>query len=742
MYYAHSENKNGKKQLMREHAANVAQLAEAFAEPFGGGEEAYIAGLLHDLGKYADRFVKRLEGTEKGLDHWTAGAWVALTRCKCIGAALAIQGHHIGLQRADSYSLKELSQTKPSPNTLELTDGNVDILLKRWQEDGFKLRTPTPFVERKFPKTASAMLDVRMLFSALVDADFLDTSRHFGEETIEAPSLNPNRAMELVEGYLQEVRKIVRARKEVCDVRDTLMHHCRIKAEEAPGLFTLTAPTGAGKTLGMLLFGLAHAKKHGFKRIIFVLPYLSIVEQFVNLFRNIFESAFGPGYVLEHHGFARWQHISESEELSEEVRALERQLSENWRAPIIITTSIQFLESLFSNRPGDCRKLHAVAESVVFFDEVQTLPTELVVPILKTLSRLVTAPYKVTLVFSTATQPAFTQLDAQVKENLNSGWRPQEIAPHNLFQVMRRVETKWMLEHRITPEQLCEIIAKDVRVPILCVVNMRKDARDCALLLREHGVDHVYHLSTSMCPLHRETTLKKVKERLAQGEPCVLISTQCVEAGVDVDFPKGYRALGPLPSLAQVAGRINRNGLLERGHLTIFRFVEERFPDKAYEQASHVTWNVLRSLGDAQIDLEDPSLYERYYSELYQVAPPPTLGKKLQEAIESQNYKEVAELFRLIDEDYIHVLVPYADKMKTFECLAGEVRSKGLSRSWIRRAQPLTVNLYLSPKVLERLEPLPGRGPMAKRWFVCYHPEDYDALVGINLQEGVDPLIA
>ncbi len=748
-YYAHSANKLGLRQTMKEHLTNVATMASRFAESFGGADEAYLAGILHDLGKYSERFSRRLEGKEKGLDHWTAGAWVALTKGKSVGAALAIQGHHIGLQRGDIDSLRELDPLASIQRSIELSETDVEALTARLQADGFTVQPPKNYlVKPKLATTASVMLDVRMLFSALVDADFLDTAQHFGEERETPKSLEPARALAALERYLdEEVRQNRRAKAEVIAVREELLHNCRETAANSPGLFTLTAPTGSGKTLGMLLFGLTHAQQHDFKRLILVFPYLTIVEQVVSICRAIFEPVFGSGYVLEHHSSARWQRLSSESSLSEEERRFERQLSENWQAPLIITTNVQFLESLFSNSPGDCRKLHSIGESIVFFDEVQTLPTSIVLPTLRTLSRLASPPYRVSIVFSTATQPAFSLLHKEVQEEGNSGWKPREIAPPHLFKKMQRVTVDWRLwDVPMTIEELCRKVAQEPMEQLLCVVNMRKDARAIALTLRDMGMEGLYHLSTCMCPLHRQEILKEVKARLLENKACRLISTQCVEAGVDVDFPLGYRVLGPLSAIAQVAGRVNRNGLLEgKGTLRVFRLCDERYPDKAYEQATRVTEKILRELGTDQLDIESPALYQRYYGELYNLAGINQLNRDLLKAIANQNYREVAQGYRIIDEDFIHVVVPYQGALELFEQLADEVRSKGVSKSWVRRAQPLTISLYL-PRTLSRsLEPVPGWGFFANRWFLCYRREDYDSLVGFypkNDDAEMDVLIA
>ncbi|HQR53073.1 MAG TPA: CRISPR-associated endonuclease Cas3'', partial [Burkholderiales bacterium] len=563
----------------------MARLAEAFAEGLHWSEEAWLAGLLHDLGKYGDRFQARLRGQDSGLDHWSQGAWLALSEHRSVAAALAIQGHHVGLQRGDVHSLRQLAPqalTQHHPFRLELSDPDLPRLKRRAGADGLAWNTPASTalrVQAGFSEAVAAMLDVRMLFSCLVDADFLDTEAHFEGDgqgkryRSEGPPLDANAALSALQDFLeQKVRLNSRADANVLGAREALWCAATDSATREPGLFTLTAPTGSGKTLAMLKFALEHATRYGLRRIVLAVPFLTIIEQTARIYRSVF-SEFPEHFVLEHHslaGLGREAACGDAEEdrgnSSERHR---RMLSENWDAPVVLTTNVQLLESLFSNRPAACRKLHNLAGSVILFDEAQSLPQHLAVPTLAALSHL-SAGYRATVVFATATQPAFDTLHDAVSTHATTGWRPREAVPHHasLFASLRRVAVRWPAPREKTA---WAALADELRSAgqALVVVNLKRHARGLLEMLA--GVEGVFHLSTNLCAEHRRAVLDEVRERLTQGKTCRLISTQCVEAGVDVDFPRVFRALAPLESVAQAAGRCNREGRLSGiGEVTVF----------------------------------------------------------------------------------------------------------------------------------------------------------------------------
>lgn len=773
MYFAHSANPCGDWHRLADHLSSVSKLASESLHGLRGSEEAGLAGLLHDLGKYGDLFQARLRGEAQGLDHWSQGAWVALMQHKAIASALAIQGHHIGLQCADEPSLRGLNPrvlSKQHPLKLSLSDGEVDRLLTRLQTDGLDPTKPEAAFAWPFSNIA-AMLDVRMLFSALVDADFLDTEAHFNGTAQgkvyrpKGPKLRPDKALEILYNHMAELRKQKAAACEsrVLAARDALWGATTKAGQRPPGLWTLTAPTGSGKTLAMLNFALDHARVRAGRldRIIMVIPYLTIIEQTAHIYRQIFETYFGEHYVLEHHSLTGLGEENTRQDAESESERMRRLLSENWDAPIIVTTNVQLLESLFSNRPAACRKLHRLARSVILFDEAQALPAKLAVPTLAALSHL-SAEYGTSVVFATATQPAFDHLDKAVRTWQDSrtpggasGWVPRPILPDEttLFRQLSRTRIHWpQAGQRVSFEALAEALTEQRQV--LCIVNLKRHALKLISTIRENKPETVYHLSTNLCPAHRQDVLKTVRERLDKGQPCRLISTQCVEAGVDVDFPVVHRALGPLEAIAQAAGRCNRNGLLRDpdgrpclGEVHVFipdqdaKKEEGMYPGFAYYQAASLTQLLLAEKGESGLDLDDPQTFRNYYKRLYDLSKPETQSKDLLDAVQAQHFPEVARQYHIISQDSIMILVPYANRLDKYRVLRVDLDAHGLNASWMRRAQLLCVSLYRP----ERDHPIMGlllparlpRGGVSDEWFVLGEEfaQYYDPLLGFNPPE-------
>ncbi len=740
-FYAHSAPQSGTGQLLHEHLRQVAKFAKQFADAFGSGDEAHLAGLLHDLGKYGELFQKRLRKEASGIDHWSMGAWAAFHQFQAVAACMAIQGHHLGLQRLDSASIKQLDPNKLSqchPLNLTLSESRLEVLLQRLQDDGLNPVQPTQSAYNKCVDAPLQMLDVRMLFSALVDADFLDTARHFGQERPAGTPLEPEKALERLQEKIGELSRSPDVAPCVLKMRRLLWDSCLQAGAEPPGLFTLTAPTGSGKTLAMLGFALKHALTHGLRRIVVVIPYLSIIEQTAQVYRELFQG-FPDGYIIEHHSLTGTR-VPENrgDDQQDEKSRLERLLSENWDAPIVITTSVQMLESLFANAPSACRKLHRLAKSVILFDEVQTLPVHLAVPTLQVLSRLCSR-YGATVVFATATQPAFSHLHPHVQVCGNVGWQPREIVREvpKLFGMAKRVRVKRADQQALSWQELAEQLQQKGQA--LCVVNIKRHAAQLAQLLADNGAP-VFHLSTNMCPAHRQEVLQKVRERLKRDEPCLLISTQCVEAGVDVDFPVVYRAFAPLDSIAQAAGRCNRNGKLEEGEVIVFTPEEEKYPPGAYCQAAAVSRAYLA--GTTAIDLQDPALYDGYYRTLYDIACPQMQNKDLQDALKARDFVEVAKLYRLIPDATINVLVPYDPS--EYKKLAEEARKRGLTAEWIRRARPHVIGVYRprsGDTITQFLEPIPIRGEPSGDWFIYTESSHYDRLLGLNPKQAPESWI-
>lgn len=675
--WAHTPNDNGEPQLLRCHLLQVAELAERFASAFNAGELGRITGLLHDVGKASNAFQSYLRDCEAArqtgrplprtsTDHKLAGIRYALSLGGIAGiVALPILGHHGGL--LDPSNVR---------NALCSCENNEDVnkAIQRCGILGIG-ELPTTAV---IPSFASEQLAcetfIRMLYSALVDADFLNTENHWqpDRERLRQPTASLNELWELFEANQRRLQSEADPSLAVNQVRNEVYEACVAAADNPPGVYRLTVPTGGGKTRSAMAFALKHAIKHNLDRVIVAIPYTSIIDQNVRVYREIF----GYANILEHHSSVQFD---ENNGYSEETQRL-LLASENWDFPIIVTTTVQLFESLFHNKPSRCRKLHNIARSVIILDEVQTLPVELVRPILDILQELV-ANYGVTVVLSTATQPAFSGESPYLR-----GFSPEptEIVPDpaNHFERLRRVD------YEIAPEQWSwERVAEEMGEcsQVMCVVNTRNDALHLYELLQDSDT---FHLSTLMCPAHRREVLEEIRRRLASGEPCRICSTQVVEAGVDLDFPVVFRAMGPLDRIVQAAGRCNREGRMSSGRVVVFDPMGGGAPRGSYATAIA---EARRLLGEDRLNLHDPNVFERYFSLLWQDCN--TDAYRIQELRTRMNYPEVANRFRLIRDDTVPVIVNYGNPGPT--PVLERIRSNGtISMEDWRTLQSYSVSLY------------------------------------------------
>jgi len=721
-YYAHTavgENgtplpeSSGQWQPLAAHLSNVAELAGQFAAPFNLAEEAKLAGLLHDLGKYSGNFQQRLRDPRiHGINHWSVGS-LAASEHQALEAAFAIEGHHTGmpalLENDDELvggtgleSLKQRLLKLRDPKQAMEVNGfaeAVSQLLELFHAEKFAIHERTsPSIAKQDFATA---LRIRMLFSCLVDADFLDTEAHFDSAQSGLrlpPPFLPKRALEVL---LADLAKRS-AEGTINQLRRRLLTDCRAAAEKPPGLFTLTAPTGSGKTLAALAFALRHAAFHNtnlpaddpnlFRRVIVVIPYTSIIEQTAQVYRDLFEPIFGPHYLLEHHSAVAPRERKEDVRRDAEEDRLRRArlAQENWDAPLVVTTSVQFFESLFGHKPSQCRKLHNIARSVVIFDEVQTLPLKLVPSLLSAVNLLV-KDYGVTAVFGTATQPAF----AAAAKAIPDGWQPTEISsqPRAMADALRRTRiTRRPDDQRTTWSELAVELARYRQV--LCVVNLKRHARELFTALNAvESETSAFHLSASMCPAHRQAKLAEVRRRLLASEPCRLISTQLIEAGVDVDFPRVYRAMGPLDSIIQTAGRCNREGRMsELGEVVVFRPEDDGKPRGAYAQAAAITESFLADYPEA--DLHQPETYAAYFARLYgTLGPQAAKDDPAFATSERLHFPAAARACRLVGEDSRSVVVRWGDGERLVQLIRHQ---KHLSRDDWRLAHRFSINFYQS----------------------------------------------
>jgi len=757
-YYAHTAVKpdgtpdpdTAKWQLLSTHLRNVGALATAFAQPLSLEAEAELAGLLHDLGKYARRFQARLhDNSIHGINHWAAGASLAGETFKQLAVAFASDGHHTGIPALDgNESLKQTIRRRADQKAWQEGTGcveSVSELLERL-EKGDAIKLPSP-PRRAVNDRFAGALRKRMLFSCLVDADFLDTEAHFEPQAGAQrafPALQPERASAVLQDHLAAKS----GDGEVNQRRRLLLSDCLAAATKPPGLFTLTAPTGSGKTLSSLAFALQHIVNHNaalaakdprrLRRIIVVIPFTSIIEQTAQVYRELFEREFGPHYVLEHHSAVAPRECPEDRGCDAEEERLRRArlAAENWAAPLVVTTSAQFFESLFSNRPSDCRKLHSIGRSVVLFDEVQTLPPRLV-PSLLSAVRLLTdpqGPYGTTAVFMTATQPAF----AAAGKALPYGWNPVEISsePEAMAEALRRTRIELPArDESASWEEIAQRLLSNSQS--LCVVNTTKDARQLFQLLRSRAKEGSFHLSARLCPAHRREKLDAIRGRLRDGLCCRLVSTQLIEAGVDVDFPIAFRALGPLDSIIQTAGRCNREGRhAEPCPVVVFRPADGGLPRGAYGIAKSKTEEFLARHPDASNELHLPAFYAAYFNELYGLLGPQSRqDDPVFAASEALDFPKAAQECRLVGDETRAVLVRWKQGGELVEKLR---REKHLTADECRRAQRYSVNLYQSEFFTAQ-----ARGyvcQLAENWNFWVWNSDYNDDLGLGHLDLAEPL--
>lgn len=684
--YAHSlpERPESEWEPLEVHLKEVATLAGEFSTAFGAPEWGELAGLWHDVGKYKPEFQARIRGSGDQVEHAGLGAALAASKGG-LGQALAfvIAGHHAGLANLTSQgdtiqsALRErLLRNAPD---LERLGATIPAALREHPlppaPDGLRPGSGTRSDQERFARRVEFW--TRFLFSALVDADFLATESFYEPDRRDFTRTFASIAAlrELLDTHLQRFRPDT----PVNALRAGILDACRGAAPSAPGLFSLTVPTGGGKTLSSMSFALWHAERHGLRRVIVVIPYTSIIEQNARVYRQVF----GDANVIEHHS-----NIDEARR-AEENSTLElrrRLAAENWDAPIVVTTNVQFFESLFSNRPGRCRKLHNIARSVVVLDEAQSLPADYLNCVLDAMREL-TAHYGSSLVLMTATQPALRRRDS-----LPAGLdEVREIIPHPgaLAQALERVRIRWPAPDA-PPTGYAELADSLVEhEQVLSIVHLRKDAR---VLAQQLPAAERLHLSALMCAAHRTEVLDEAKARLAWGAPCLLIATQLIEAGVDINFPVVYRALAGLDSLAQAAGRCNREGELRdekgdprMGEFHVFR-AETRPPPGFLRMGMETMETLLREHGDS-MTFGDGALLEKYFRMLY--AKCETDRKGVQGERGQLNFATVAQRVRMIEDTYSHpVVVPWGDS----EARVAAFRSRP-NRNTQRALQPYLVQI-------------------------------------------------
>lgn len=750
MLYAHSpgEERPDEWQTLDDHLRGAAKLARKFADSFDCASWGQVLGDLHDIGKASDAFQKRLHGSGEKIDHSTIGAYIAWERyarpdfghVMASILAYAIAGHHGGIPNG----IVRGSGAKASPlfdRFGRISPKKADYFERQLDELGLSIPDaselePLPFQYRLKAYGGSAgpqaiesslfsiSVLCRMLYSCLVDADYLDTEAFMSPSiaALRTPASHeelPELAARL-DDYLDRLMKkapqtaVNRARARILDA-------CRDAADQAPGLFTLTVPTGGGKTLSSLSFALRHAIRHGMERVIYAIPYTSIVEQTARAFREVL----GAENVLEHHANFDFDDDGANGDR-------DRLSAQNWNAPAIVTTNVQLLESLFSNRPGKCRKLHNIARSVIVLDEAQTLPDELLKPTLAMLQDLC-LDFKASVVLCTATQPS-----------LSSYWpfggdAREIIADRTGFDNAFAQRTEFAWEGSVESSALVNRLA--VEHQVLCVAGTKAKARalyeGVAGILRSNGgyrdadtgaVDGVFHLSANMTPLHRLEVLDEVRTRLIRQERCIVVSTQLIEAGVDIDFPAVYRELAGIDSLYQAAGRCNREGARVTGVVHVFELAE----DSAKGCVVAHTWlermkGISRQLIEERDGKIDDSLVPLFFSRRYATDGGELDGKGIyarlvdrgliQSELKTLQLETIARDYRIIEDDTRSVFVPWGP---------GGIKLLAEIRETIRRGVP---SAFLTMK--------------AQRSSVSVRAQLYDALrrEGVLDEDSLAPIV-
>ena len=672
IFLAHISEDRERMQTVKEHLQGTAALAEVFAQPFGGGEQAKLAGKLHDIGKYSREFQHRLEGGPK-VDHSTAGGKEAF-QLRQIEAAFAVMGHHGGLPDYGGKNDTGDTSTLYGRQQKKVPDYSA------WKQE--IALSPARRPSHIPLDNLSEAFYIRMLYSCLVDADYLDTEA-FMDGTLPRGGYEP--IASLLDKLDQYIAPWWNPQNELNRKRCDILRSCLNAGENFPnGLYTLTVPTGGGKTVSSLAFALRHAATHGKKRVIYVIPYTSIIDQTAEVFENILEAE----NVLEHHSGVDYTMPEEEVDPALYCKAL---ATENWDAPVIVTTAVQFFESLYSNLPSRCRKLHNIADSVIIFDEAQTLPVSYLYPCVSAIGQLVQY-YGVTAVLCTATQPALQSLFAELAPGLTM----REICPDTdaLYQFFRR--TTLRQAGALTEEELAEQLKASPQT--LCVVNRRVTAQKLYALLPEEGS---YCLTTLLCPADRKRLLEEIRERLKNGLPCRVVSTSLIEAGVDVDFPTAWREEAGLDSIIQTAGRCNREGKAsaEQSIVTIFRLEGQQVPAMIRPNVDSAR-HVLQTFADPA----QPKAIESYFSFYRTLKGSAALDQKgildaFQKGYEGRifPFAAVANMFHLIDSPTTTIYIPTGEGKSLVESL----RAGLISRSLFRKLGQYAVNVY--PDHLKRL---------------------------------------
>lgn len=666
-YIAHKRGESDNvDQPLIEHLKNVSELSEKFAKCLNLSDYAEIIGMLHDIGKYSNRFQQRINGNDRiKVDHSTCGAQEAVKR-KLTMASFCIAGHHGGIPdiggRADNENDSTL-QGRLKKNTEDFSAWVNEI-------DSSKFKSISePFTNDRIPYT----FILRFLFSCLVDADYLDTENFMSNGAVSRDS--GDELSFLLSLLNNHIEKWQNPSGKLNILRTQMLNECiKVGQNNSNKLFTLTVPTGGGKTISSMAFALNYAVKRRKKRIIYVIPYTSIIEQNAEVFRKIF----GIKNVLENHSNV------DLNNLDDETKVQMMLAAENWDSPIVVTTAVQFFESMFSNKPSKCRKIHNNADSVVIFDEAQMLPLDYLLPC-ATAIRQLADNYNSAVVLCTATQPNFQSI-------LNLTDKKNELqlteickSSQNLTDDFRRVNFKY--EDKLEDDEIALELKQCNQV--LCIVNKKAHAQKIYSMIGES--DENFHLSTYMYPAHRQRVLEKIRKRLDENKPCRVVSTSLIEAGVDIDFPTVYRAISGIDSILQAGGRCNRENKRNSSECIVHIFNTDEV--LSYQQTNtDAAMEVIKKYGD-KIYL--PEAIKMYFDNLYYYRDIDKTHKVFDKkgiinGLTNLEFESVAQKFKLIENDTKSLYICTEENKKEID----DLRHGNYSKELFRNLQKYVVNLY------------------------------------------------
>ena len=700
-FLAHIAEDN-RTQTVEDHLTATAQRSAAFAAEFGAADFGRLVGQAHDIGKASQPFQRRLHGGPK-VDHATAGA-IECAKIGTLMSACCVIGHHGGLPDFGNLVADQPGDPTFAGRLKRGIQGGIPFYT--WNDTLPSVPPEPDFQNDDYLRS----LWTRMLYSCLVDADYLDTEEFMSGGSVrrETYASLPT----LLAKLEQHIAGFFPPKNELNRSRCQILQSCMDAGCGSKGIYTLTVPTGGGKTVASLAFALRHAVKNNMRRVIYVIPYTSIIEQNAEVFRQIL----GEHNVIEYHSGASF----DSDEEINDVKSRQRLAAENWDAPVIVTTAVEFFESLYANRPSKCRKLHHIANSVIIFDEAQMLPTAHLKPCVGVIANLV-AHFGATAVLCTATQPVLSDLI----QFFAPGIPVKEICPNVsvLYKQFRRVSFRNVGAR--TNTALAEELSAHSQV--LCIVNTRKAAQE---IYQQLTGDGTFHLTTLMYPAHRQAVLKAIRSRLDDDLPCRVVSTSLIEAGVDVDFPAVYREMSGLDSILQAAGRCNRNGRYSADESIVTIFSGETPAPTLFRTNIGAAAEALA--GDR--DPGDPESIRRYFTAYRSL-----IGDNLDKAKVVEHlhngisgcylpFKTVAKDFHLIDQTTKTIYIP----LKGGKALCTMLLSGCTSKEIYRKAGQYSVNVYE-----QHYQALLSAGdimPLNEESGILTNPALYNEHTGLSMQ--------